>query len=106
MSHSTPIGLFLHLRADWPVHIGLDVRLREGAGVGPHLVNAPAEEVVIGGSEDPRADLESAGDGTERYGLRRAGGSPVEVPAKGRAVGHDGHVVPDVRRDRVAERAL
>ena len=48
----SPVSL---LRRDWRVHIGLDLRLREGTGVDPHLVDSPAEEVVIRGSHGPRA---------------------------------------------------
>src|SRR6266702_3222803 len=67
------------LRRDWRGHIALDLRLREGAAVDPDLVNSPAEEVVIGGSQDPRTDLQGSGDGTERDSLWRAAGSTVEV---------------------------
>src|SRR6266566_5287178 len=94
------------LRHDWRVHIVLDLRLREGAGVDPGLIDSSAEEVVIAGSHGQRTDLQDTGDGTERQGLWRAHGSTVEVHAEGRAVRNEGHMMPDVPGDRAAERAL
>src|SRR2546427_5943647 len=94
------------LRRDWRGHVALDLRLREGAAVDPDLVDSPAEEVVIDGSQGPRADLQGSSDGTERSGLRRAAGSTVEVHAQGRTVRDDGHMVPALPGDRAAERAL